>query len=99
MRQTAGVLWIESSAFGTCTAASLSCPHLAMIVGVSLTALAVAVVLTALYAPKKFSERAFRLLPWICMAPIAGDQATARAGSHRAPRCQARQKHEPPDED
>jgi predicted membrane metal-binding protein len=69
MRQIARKLWIGTSAFGACTATSLSCPHLAMIVGIALTASAVAVLVTALYASQELSARAFRLLRWISAAP------------------------------
>lgn len=65
MRQAARKAWIGSSAFGTWTAISLSCPILVVIISSALTASALAVVLTALYAPQKLSDRAFRLLPWI----------------------------------
>jgi len=55
-----------STAFGE-AAAVVTAPStlfLASIIAVLGAALAAVVILTALYAPEKYSVRAFRLLPW-----------------------------------
>ena len=49
---------------GTQTALWLTAPYLAMAFSILEAVLAIAVILTALYARDKYSIRAFKLLPW-----------------------------------
>jgi hypothetical protein len=43
---------------------SVTSSYLAVVIGMVEVALAITVILTALFAPDKYSQRAFRLLPW-----------------------------------
>ncbi|GAB3977756.1 hypothetical protein GCM10029978_068440 [Actinoallomurus acanthiterrae] len=47
----------------------LTAPALAALVTVLEAALTITVILTALYAPKRISDRAFRMLPWTASTP------------------------------
>ena len=49
---------------GTQTALWLTSPYLALAFSMLEAVLAITVILTALYAPDKYSIRAFKLLPW-----------------------------------
>jgi hypothetical protein len=60
------VVGLTGAVFGAGTQAALwvVAPHLAVAVAILESSMAIAVILTALYAPEKYSTRAFRLLPW-----------------------------------
>ena len=47
----------------------LTAPHLGVVIALVEVALTIAVIFTALYAPRESSDRAFRLLPWVTADP------------------------------
>ncbi|MDF5751755.1 hypothetical protein [Spongiactinospora sp. TRM90649] len=65
---------------GVHTALWAGAPGLAAALTLLEAALAATVVLTALYAPERLSDRAFRMLPWTARAP-ARRRASPGTGS------------------